>query len=146
MNGVLALRTTGLDRLAFREFDKLGERDGGQRFFPFPLCLVFQPQLNGSCGRCNDDPRKNLQTVGVDNVQRVLKRNMLSVATRTEGAGKDYVTNHPIVICAEREGMPRNQTLSTKKMGCENVQNSALHGTIGDKQALPRSCDHIPGV
>jgi len=70
---VLALRATGLDRLAFREFDKLGERDGGQRLFPCPLCLVFQPQLNGSRGRCNDDPRKNLQTVRVDNVQRVLE-------------------------------------------------------------------------
>jgi len=73
MNEVLALRATGLDRLAFREFDKLGECDGGQRLFPFPLCLVFQPQLNGSCGRCDDDPRKNLHTVGIDNVQRVLK-------------------------------------------------------------------------
>ena len=72
-NEVLAFCTTRLDRFAFREFDKLGERDSGQRFFPCPLYLIFQPQLNGSCGRCNDDPRKNLQTVRVDNVQRVLK-------------------------------------------------------------------------
>ena len=70
---VFALHTTGLDRLVFREFDKLGERDGGQGLFPCPLCLIFQPQLNSSCGRRNDDPRKNLQAVRVDNVQRVLK-------------------------------------------------------------------------
>ena len=71
---------------------------------------------------------------------------MISVTIRREGVGKDYVTDHPIVVCAEWEGVSRNQTLPVKKMGCENVQNPALRGTIGDKQALPRSYDHIPGV
>jgi len=71
---------------------------------------------------------------------------MLSVMIRTEWVGKDYVTDHPIVVCAEREGVARNQTLPVKKVGCENVQNPALHGTISDKRALPKSFDHIPGV
>ena len=70
---VLAFCDTGSDRLAFREFNKLGECNSGQRLLPCPLHLIFQPQLNGSCGRCGHDPRNNPKTVGVDNVQCVLK-------------------------------------------------------------------------
>jgi len=58
---------------------------------------------------------------------------MLSVTIWTEGVGKNYMTDHPIVVCAEWEVVSRNQTLPSKKMGCENVQNPALHGKIGDK-------------
>ena len=68
-NNVLTCCGTGLDRLAFREFDKLGERDGRQGLLPCPLDLIVQPQLNGSCGRRDNDPGKNPQGVRIDNVQ-----------------------------------------------------------------------------
>ena len=71
-NKILAFGGTGLNRLALREFNKLGDCNGRQRLLPRPLHLIFQPQLNGSCGCCGDNPRKNPQTVRVDDVQRIL--------------------------------------------------------------------------
>ena len=56
------------------------------------------------------------------------------------------MTDNPIVIGTEREGISSDQSLPAKEVGCEDVQNPALHGTVGDKQALPKSCDHIPGA
>jgi hypothetical protein len=63
---------------------------------------------------------------------------MRSVTIGTAGVGKDYVADNSIVVGVEWEGVPSNQSLPPKEVGCKDVQNPGLRGTISDKQALPR--------
>jgi len=145
VNKVLAFCDAGLNCLAFRKFYKLSDCNCRQRLLPCPLHLIFQPQLNGSCGRCNEDPRKNPQTVGVDNVQCVLKRPMRSVGIRVTGVEKYYVADDSIAVGVEWEGPSSNHSLPLKEVRCENVQNSGLDWAVSDKWALPRRPGRVLG-
>ena len=37
------------------------------------------------------------------------------------GVGKHYVADNPIVVGVEWEGVPSNQSLPAKQVGCEDV-------------------------